>query len=144
MLWAPSPGFGWEAAMKCPRCGLENPDIANRCDCGYDFRSRSVKGPYSQEAPRQGSGRPLCLSLVALALGIAAVVVVAFHAMQFFPYGPPSRTRIYSASLRGGALARFWPLLQSSWQPSRARGARARLRAPDCDSYVRSRLFSAF
>lgn len=24
--------------MKCPNCGLINPDIAQRCDCGHKFR----------------------------------------------------------------------------------------------------------
>jgi hypothetical protein len=23
--------------MTCPVCGLENPDRAGKCDCGYDF-----------------------------------------------------------------------------------------------------------
>jgi hypothetical protein len=26
--------------MKCPRCGLINPEVAQRCDCGYDFIRR--------------------------------------------------------------------------------------------------------
>jgi hypothetical protein len=26
--------------MKCPRCGLLNPETAKRCDCGYDFELR--------------------------------------------------------------------------------------------------------
>jgi len=38
--------------MKCPRCGLINPDIAQRCDCGYDFEAKSVKQPFfRQELP---------------------------------------------------------------------------------------------
>ena len=32
--------------MKCPRCGLFNPESAQRCDCGYDFETRSVEKPY--------------------------------------------------------------------------------------------------
>ena len=28
--------------MDCPHCGLINPDSAERCDCGYDFRSGEV------------------------------------------------------------------------------------------------------
>jgi len=27
----------------CPRCGLTNPDTAMWCDCGYDFRSGSIR-----------------------------------------------------------------------------------------------------
>jgi hypothetical protein len=31
---------------KCPRCGLFSPDEANRCDCGYDFRTKTVQSSY--------------------------------------------------------------------------------------------------
>ena len=36
-------------AQKCPSCGLINPSKAERCDCGYDFRSKMVKESYSKE-----------------------------------------------------------------------------------------------
>ena len=29
--------------MKCPNCGLMNPDSAMRCDCGYDFVSQQIE-----------------------------------------------------------------------------------------------------
>jgi hypothetical protein len=32
--------------MKCPKCGLINPDTAQRCDCGYDFPSGEMKKSY--------------------------------------------------------------------------------------------------
>jgi hypothetical protein len=31
---------------KCPRCGLFSPAEALRCDCGYDFESRTVQPSY--------------------------------------------------------------------------------------------------
>jgi hypothetical protein len=31
---------------KCPECGLFNPAEAARCDCGYEFASKSVKSSY--------------------------------------------------------------------------------------------------
>jgi len=40
--------------MKCPRCGLFNPETAQRCDCGYDFDTRTVKNAYfKQDLPRE-------------------------------------------------------------------------------------------
>lgn len=32
--------------MECPMCKLENPDSAVRCDCGYDFKKRTVEQSY--------------------------------------------------------------------------------------------------
>lgn len=29
--------------MKCPYCGLINPETALRCDCGYDFAPKQMK-----------------------------------------------------------------------------------------------------
>ncbi|HEX5226256.1 MAG TPA: hypothetical protein VFW44_01040 [Bryobacteraceae bacterium] len=30
----------------CPHCRLFNPDTALRCDCGFDFQSRTIERPY--------------------------------------------------------------------------------------------------
>ena len=35
--------------MECPRCGLINPDSAQRCDCGYDFQTQTVERPYFKQ-----------------------------------------------------------------------------------------------
>lgn len=35
--------------MDCPRCGLINPDSAQRCDCGYDFITKKVEKPYEEQ-----------------------------------------------------------------------------------------------
>jgi len=38
--------------MKCPECGLINPDSALRCDCGFDFQSQSTKESYVEFIPK--------------------------------------------------------------------------------------------
>jgi hypothetical protein len=30
-------------AMKCPNCGLLNPESAQKCDCGYDFLAQKIE-----------------------------------------------------------------------------------------------------
>ena len=39
--------------MQCPRCRLINPDIAARCDCGYDFESGTMQESYLVQDFRQ-------------------------------------------------------------------------------------------
>jgi Flp pilus assembly protein TadB len=51
--------------MDCPRCGLVNPDIAERCDCGYDFKSKKVEKAYFRQ------GLPAAIkAFLALAVGV--------------------------------------------------------------------------
>jgi hypothetical protein len=35
--------------MYCPKCGLTNPDTAQRCDCGYDFDQKKILEPYPKK-----------------------------------------------------------------------------------------------
>ena len=41
--------------MKCPECGLINPESAMRCDCGYDFQSQRMKESYIEFKPKFAS-----------------------------------------------------------------------------------------
>jgi hypothetical protein len=61
--------------MKCPRCNLFNPDSALRCDCGYDFKSKTVERAYfRQEIPKE-IRTFLIYIVVANILGGVAVLV---------------------------------------------------------------------
>jgi hypothetical protein len=60
--------------MNCPRCGLINPGTAQRCDCGYDFISKSLKRSYATSTPNSSSSRiAIAAQAVALVLAGAAV-----------------------------------------------------------------------
>lgn len=44
--------------MDCPRCGLDNPDIAMRCDCGYDFDAKAMRGSLLTAQSATAEGKP--------------------------------------------------------------------------------------
>jgi hypothetical protein len=51
--------------MRCPNCGLVNPDTAQRCDCGYDFPSRTMKAKVPATAsPAPAEAAPWALELI--------------------------------------------------------------------------------
>jgi hypothetical protein len=39
--------------MNCPKCGLLNPESALRCDCGYDFQTKTMS-PWYLESGKTG------------------------------------------------------------------------------------------
>lgn len=63
-----------EAAKDCPKCRLVNPPHAQRCDCGYDFVSRTVQASYLEagRGPQPDAGGRVvgygCLALAPLLL----------------------------------------------------------------------------
>jgi hypothetical protein len=42
--------------QRCPRCRLYSPPEALRCDCGYDFATRTVKQSYALQHVLQKEG----------------------------------------------------------------------------------------
>ena len=67
--------------MKCPRCKLINPAIAERCDCGYDFRSGTMADPFANEAGgKQSKSRrdrmAYTASVILFAAGLAIVAMI--------------------------------------------------------------------
>jgi len=43
--------------MKCPHCGLFNPDTAQHCDCGYDFDKKVVEKPSMSPETKNAASR---------------------------------------------------------------------------------------
>ena len=61
--------------MDCPRCGLINPETAQRCDCGYDFREGIVKKPYfEQKLPKVIRIYPFVIALLFLLIVVNALL----------------------------------------------------------------------
>ena len=59
----------------CPRCALISPDVADRCDCGFDFTTASSvvverELAEAERNARRGAVRGLLIGLGALALSI--------------------------------------------------------------------------
>ena len=62
---------------ECPKCRLANADIAERCDCGYDFPTGSMKRPYLTFKSRRvkaGAGAGLSLSLIYILLRLVTSI----------------------------------------------------------------------
>ena len=59
--------------MLRPRVGLLSPDTAQRCDCGYDLKTRTVKNSYfKQELPRDFKAYVILAVLLSVLGGSAA------------------------------------------------------------------------
>lgn len=61
--------------MECPHCKLLNPDGAERCDCGYDFKSGSLETSYNTETSETG-GNWLDIQLAGMPWGGVALCCI--------------------------------------------------------------------
>ncbi len=58
--------------MDCPKCKLVNPPTAERCDCGYDFKTGVMKESYLSERDKRLS-KPAIAGIIVLALAVVRV-----------------------------------------------------------------------
>lgn len=71
--------------MDCPKCKLVNPETAERCDCGYDFKTRTMEHSYLTERDSR-LVRPAIAGTVVLAiLAIRFALVLAKGAGESSP-----------------------------------------------------------
>lgn len=61
--------------MNCPRCGLINPETAQRCDCGYDFIGKRVERTHFGSSPNSSFSK-IAIGAQVMALLLAGGAVV--------------------------------------------------------------------
>src|ERR1041384_8526489 len=60
--------------MDCPNCSLVTPPNATRCDCGYDFQTRTIQGSYLTERDRR---------LLRPSAGTAGMILAVLFILEF-------------------------------------------------------------
>ena len=60
--------------MDCPNCKLVNPPNATRCDCGYDFQTRTIQQSYLTERDKR---------LLQRSGGVAGIVCAVLLTLEF-------------------------------------------------------------
>ena len=82
--------------MNCPQCGLTNPDTAQRCDCGYDFESKTVRISYLKKNLKVSAPEPSEVkdrTVVALwILRVSGLAVAGFAVLSAY-FAPPRATK---------------------------------------------------
>lgn len=63
------------AGVKCPRCGLFNPESAEKCDCGYQFTAQPAGGARPSQWSQPANALPLQVSVVDVNMPFGSMVV---------------------------------------------------------------------
>jgi len=72
-----------ESARRCPRCSLYSPPGALRCDCGYDFASRTVQQSYAlNHAVQKAGGTAAVLATSARRSIVAGIVLLGLGGLM--------------------------------------------------------------
>jgi len=64
--------------MKCPECGLYNPDTAMVCDCGHRF-GMSNNVPKHRHFSKTGVPKQIILVSIVIVLGLVLIFFLSFH-----------------------------------------------------------------
>jgi len=71
-------------SVVCPRCKLINPSSAQRCDCGYDFETKTANKSYFAEKIKGENGLLSLKTLGRLGLFLTAAIVPVWLASELF------------------------------------------------------------
>jgi hypothetical protein len=92
--------------MECPLCRLANPESATRCDCGYNFQTRSIESPVgSLESETDALLRRIPLPRMWIGFALSVLTL----ASEFIDFGSDSE----QAASRGNPI--FFGLVVISW-----------------------------
>jgi hypothetical protein len=80
--------------MKCPNCGLDNPEAAERCACGYAFEGKASSAASATPQAKRSPARVLAIGVVGIVLGIFGVVE-GLHTMHRSAVPPPPSSPVY-------------------------------------------------
>src|SRR5262245_38201197 len=82
-------------SQECPRCRLLSPDSAARCDCGYDFTTKTIQSSYlvADTVRKYGGEREFGEHTARqnIRIGVISLSVAAFVAVvSYLNSGTPS------------------------------------------------------
>jgi hypothetical protein len=84
--------------LECPNCKLINPPEALRCDCGYDFPTRSMNESYLTEKQKRENK-------VGKTAGVGAIMMIVITAVRhLLNSGHASSAVLVLAVVLGGCL----------------------------------------
>jgi len=89
--------------MDCPKCKLINPPSAERCDCGYDFKTGTMQESYLTERDKRLS-KPRIAGAILVTL---VLVRAAFNLMKAAAEEHDVAVLVLTLVLLAGVLG-FW------------------------------------